>query len=82
MTTVIERLIQKGVRIPNPQAVEIGKDVDPNQISAHNVTIHTGCKLYGDQTWIVGGCYPGQRGTCHSDQLPNRPPGRAQGGLF
>ena len=52
MTTVIERLIQKGVGIPNPQAVEIGKDINPDQISGKNVTIHGGCKLYGDQTWL------------------------------
>jgi len=50
---VIETLIRKGVRMPNPRAVEVGPEVHPDQISARNVTIHTGCKLYGEQTWIL-----------------------------
>jgi UDP-N-acetylglucosamine/UDP-N-acetylgalactosamine diphosphorylase len=49
---VIEKLIQKGVHIPCPESVEFGSDINPDRISGNNVTIHTGCKIYGEKTLI------------------------------
>lgn len=48
----LNTLIKKGVRIPNPGSVLISDDIDPDRISGENVTIHTGCKLFGPQTLI------------------------------
>ena len=48
----IEQLIEKGVTIPNPESVEIGDDIDIARIDPSGVVIHTGCKLYGAQTFI------------------------------
>ena len=57
MTQEIERkvkiLIDKGVRILDPSAVDIGEDVDPDRISPDAVTIYPGCRIYGDQTLIM-----------------------------
>ena len=58
--TVINHLIQKGVHIPCPKCVEIGPDVNPDQISHNNVTIHTGCKIYGEKTLILSGAVIGE----------------------
>ena len=51
--TVIQLLQNKGVRIPAPEAVEIGEDVDPDRISGKGVIIHSGCKIYGQSTLIL-----------------------------
>ncbi|MBF0450354.1 MAG: hypothetical protein HQK75_06610 [Candidatus Magnetomorum sp.] len=56
----IEALIQKGVHIPCPESVEIGKDVQIERISGINVTIHTGCKIYGAKTLILSGTTIGE----------------------
>jgi UDP-N-acetylglucosamine/UDP-N-acetylgalactosamine diphosphorylase len=52
-TSKIEKLLKKGVKIPNPQGIEIGPEVDPDRISGDGVVIHTGCKLYGSSTLIL-----------------------------
>ncbi|MGD9158722.1 MAG: protein GlmU [Desulfobacteraceae bacterium] len=48
-------LIKKGVKIPCPESVEIGDDINPDRISGDNVIIHSGCKLYGPETLILPG---------------------------
>ncbi|ETR69742.1 MAG: UDP-N-acetylglucosamine pyrophosphorylase [Candidatus Magnetoglobus multicellularis str. Araruama] len=58
--STIEGLIQKGVKIPCPQSIEIGPEVNPDRISSENVTIHTGCKLYGEKTLILSGTTIGE----------------------
>ncbi len=41
---IIRTLIDKGVTIPNPESIEIGKEVNPERISAKGVVIHNGSK--------------------------------------
>jgi UDP-N-acetylglucosamine/UDP-N-acetylgalactosamine diphosphorylase len=60
MNQNIKTLIERGVRIPNPQSVEIGDDIDPERISARGVIIHTGCKIMGSDTMIGPGSVIGQ----------------------
>lgn len=60
--TVIETLLRKGVRMPNPASVEIGDDLDPDRISGDGVTIHAGCRLRGATTVISAGCTLGAEG--------------------
>lgn len=50
----IERLIDKGVLIPNPAGVFIDDDVDVNRIAA-DVVIYPGSKLFGKETYIADG---------------------------
>jgi len=59
--SLITALIEKGVKIPNPYSVEIGEEVNINQISSENVTIHSGCKIFGDKTLIMSGVKLGSR---------------------
>ncbi len=58
----IDKLLQKGVKIPNPQSVEIGPEVDTDRISGDGVVIHAGCKLYGSSTLILRGAKLGYEG--------------------
>ena len=52
----LQRLLDKGVNIPNPQTVDIGDDVNTDQISGNGVTIYPGCRIYGGKTVISSGC--------------------------
>ena len=61
-TSTIEKLLKKGVKIPNPQSIEIGPEVDVDRISGDGVVIHTGCKLYGSSTLILRGTTLGYEG--------------------
>ena len=48
----VTKLMEKGVRIPNPCSVEIGEDVEIERISGRGVVLYSGTKLYGDKTLI------------------------------
>lgn len=58
----IEQLIQKGVRIPNPQSVEIGDDINVDRIAGLGVTIFAGAKIFGKRTLISEGAQIGYEG--------------------
>ncbi len=49
----IEKLLKKGVKIPNPDSIEIGSEVDTNRISGEGVVIYSGCKIFGGSTLIL-----------------------------
>ena len=51
----IKTLIDKGVRIPCPETVELSDDVDLDRISKHDVTIHAGSRISGSKTLIMSG---------------------------
>ncbi len=58
----IENLVKKGVKIPNPDSVEIGDDVDIDRISGNGTIIHSGCKIFGSSTLILHGAKLGYEG--------------------
>jgi len=58
----IQKLIDKGIRIPVPESVEIGDDVDPDHISGDNVVIHAGCRIFGKSSLILQGTHLGSEG--------------------
>jgi bifunctional UDP-N-acetylglucosamine pyrophosphorylase/glucosamine-1-phosphate N-acetyltransferase len=58
--TKIELLAEKGVEIPNPAAVEIGEEVDPERVSPKGVVIHPGCRISGETTLIMAGVHLGE----------------------
>jgi len=59
--SLISALVEKGVKIPNPLSVEIGEDVNINLISSDDVTIHSGCKIFGIKTLLMQGVKLGSR---------------------
>lgn len=50
------QLLRKGVDIPNPLTIDIGDEVKIDQISAKDVRIYPGCRIYGEKTVISAGC--------------------------
>jgi hypothetical protein len=59
---IIEALIKKGVRIPNPESVDIGEEVRADRVAGQGVTLYSGTKLYGAQTLICEGARIGHEG--------------------
>ena len=80
--TKLRKLLEKGVHIPCPESVEIGVDVDPDRISGEDVTIHTGCKIYGPKTLVMPGVVLGYEApvTVHNCQLGRNV--KLKGGFF
>lgn len=58
----IEQLINKGIDLPNPLTLDIGEEVDIGRISARNVRIYPGCRIYGEHTVISSGAQIGREG--------------------
>lgn len=48
----IVKLMEKGVDIPNPMTIDIGDEVDIDNISGDSVKIYPGCRIYGERTVI------------------------------
>jgi len=57
-----QKLISKGVKIPNPESITIGEEVSLEKISGDGVVIHAGSKIFGAATVIGEGCELGLEG--------------------
>jgi UDP-N-acetylglucosamine/UDP-N-acetylgalactosamine diphosphorylase len=58
----IENLLNKGVKIPDPYGITVGDDVSLDRISADNVVIYPGARIYGGKTFICDGATIGDEG--------------------
>ena len=78
----IEKLIIKGVKIPNPHCVEIGDEVNIERISGDSVVIHSGCKIFGSSTLILQGAKLGYEGPATIENCQIGPQVDLKGGFF
>ena len=78
----IEHLMQKGVKIPNPQSVEIGPEVNIDKISGEGVVIYSGCKIFGSSTLILKGTELGYEGPATIDNCQVGPQVELNSGYF
>ena len=82
MTSQVTRLLNKGVKILNPESVEIGREVDPERISGDQVIIHSGCKIFGKNTLILAGTRLGYEGPVTVNDCQIGPDVQLKGGFF
>jgi UDP-N-acetylglucosamine/UDP-N-acetylgalactosamine diphosphorylase len=78
----IEKLIEKGIKIRQPQSVEIGDEVDVSRISAEGVVIYAGCKIFGADTLILPGVKLGYEAPVTVDNCQIGPEVELKGGYF
>lgn len=78
----VVELIKKGVNIPNPLTLDLGDEVDAEHISAKDVTIYPGCRIYGGQTVISAGARIGYEGPVTIDNCQLGPKVELKGGYF
>jgi UDP-N-acetylglucosamine/UDP-N-acetylgalactosamine diphosphorylase len=78
----VSRLVEKGVRIPNPLTLDIGEEVNPDLISGDDVVIYPGCRIYGSKTVISKGARLGYEGPATIDDCQIGPKVELKGGYF
>lgn len=66
---VVIALLDKGVRMPLPDTVQVADDVDPARVSGSGVTIHPGCRISGSETVISAGVTLGAEGPVTIDDV-------------
>ncbi len=80
--SVLKVLLNKGVTIPRPECVEIGKEVNPDRISGQGVVIHSGCKIFGKKTLILKGAVVGYEAPVTIENCQIGPDVKLNGGFF
>lgn len=81
MNEKARELVGKGVKIPNPESVEIGDEVKVERIFP-GVTIHSGCKIFGSDTLICEGARIGYEGPATVDNCQIGPDAAIESGYF
>ena len=74
--------MEKGVRMPNPESVDIGDEVLVQNISGNNTTIHAGCRIYGQSTLIMDHTTLGYEAPVTIDNCQIGPFVQLKGGFF
>ena len=77
----LNALIEKGVKIPNPDSIEIGKDISVDNISGDGVIIYPGCRLNGSSTFVSSGVCLGEEAPVTIDSCQLGPDVSLKGGF-
>jgi len=78
----IIQMIDKGVAISNPFTIDVGDEVNVDQISGKGVKIYPGCRIYGEKTVISNGCQIGYEGPVTIDNCQLGSKVELKGGYF
>ena len=78
----IRCLIDKGVTFCNPMSIDIGDEVNVDQISGEGIKIYPGCRIYGDKTVISAGAQVGREGPVTIEDCQIGPRVELKGGYF
>jgi len=78
----IEQLIRKGVNIPTPLTIDVGDEVNIDQISGRSVKIYPGCRIYGEKTVISAGVQLGHEAPVTVENCQLGPQVELKGGFF
>lgn len=81
ISETVTRLMEKGVVILQPASVEIGAEVNPDQI-AGGVTIYPGCRIYGKKTLVMKGTKLGAEAPATIQDCQLGPDVELKGGYF
>jgi carbonic anhydrase/acetyltransferase-like protein (isoleucine patch superfamily) len=79
---IVNKLLQRGVRIPNPAAIYIGPEVDLDRIAGEGVVIHAGCRISGERTLILPGARLGAEAPVTVENCLVGPGVELKGGYF
>jgi UDP-N-acetylglucosamine/UDP-N-acetylgalactosamine diphosphorylase len=79
---IVNKLLQRGVRIPNPAAIYIGPEVDLDRIAGEGVVIHAGCRISGERTLILPGAKLGAEAPVTVENCQVGPGVELKGGYF
>jgi UDP-N-acetylglucosamine/UDP-N-acetylgalactosamine diphosphorylase len=74
--------MDQGVKIPNPEGVEIGDEVELERIRGGRITLHSGTKIYGSSTLILDHATLGYEAPVTVDNCQIGPHVQLKGGFF
>lgn len=78
----ISELIKRGARIPNPNSVTIGEEVDIERIEANGLMLYPGTRIAGEKTYIAQGALIGKEGPVTVENCYVGPMVQLNGGYF
>jgi len=78
----LERLMDKGASIPNPECVFIGPEVPLDRMAGQGVVIYPGCKIFGEKTLIMAGTKLGYEGPVTVEDCQIGPKVALKSGFF
>ncbi|VFQ46709.1 hypothetical protein [Desulfoluna butyratoxydans] len=78
---IIRALLDKGVNIPAPMSIEISPEVRIDRISGDGVTLHRGCRISGEETFIGPGVVLGEEAPMTVDSCQLAKGVRLKGGF-
>lgn len=82
MASKVHQLMEKGVKIHNPDTVDIGEEVELKRISGQGVILYPGCRIYGEKTLILAGVKLGYEGPVTVENCYIGPRVELKGGFF
>lgn len=82
MPEIKRALMEKGVRMPNPDSVDIAQDIQFDRISGNSVVLHAGTRLAGSRTLISDGAILGYEQPVTVENCYVGPAVRLNGGFF
>lgn len=82
MPKIKRALLEKGVRMPNPDSVDIAEDIQTERISGNGVVLHAGTRLVGSRTLISDGAILGYEQPVTVENCYIGPAVRLNGGFF
>ncbi|MDI6725742.1 MAG: UDP-N-acetylglucosamine pyrophosphorylase [Smithellaceae bacterium] len=82
MNTRVRGLIDQGVTITNPFTVEIGDEVRLERIARQGVCLHSGARIFGEETLICPGARIGSEGPVTLENCAVGPQVELKGGFF
>jgi len=82
MPQIKRALLEKGVRMPNPDSVDIDEDIQAERISGNGVVLHAGTRLVGNRTLIIDGAILGYEQPVTVENCYIGPAVRLNGGFF
>ena len=78
----VDLLVDKGVHVPAPAAVQVDDSINTDRISGKGVRINAGSKLFGDRTLICEGAELGYEGPVTLKNCYIGPNVKLKGGYF
>jgi UDP-N-acetylglucosamine/UDP-N-acetylgalactosamine diphosphorylase len=78
----LEKLMDKGATVPNPECVFIGEEVSVDRMAGQGVVIYPGCKIFGKDTLLMAGAKLGYEGPVTVEDCQIGPNVELRGGFF
>jgi bifunctional UDP-N-acetylglucosamine pyrophosphorylase / glucosamine-1-phosphate N-acetyltransferase len=82
LSVILSELIDKGVIVRTPHSVDIDPAINPGRISGKGITLHTGCRISGSETFIAAGVELGAEAPVTIDNCWIGPGVKLKGGYF